>query len=124
MPRRAARAAECRGGGTYDRGVASEERAVRALATGRVQGVGFRLSCAREAERLGVSGYVRNLEDGRVEVVARGERSAVEALLAWCMHGPPGALVTEVAVVPGEGPGGEAGDRGAGPPRSGSFSIR
>lgn len=105
--------------------MASEEQTVRALVAGRVQGVGFRLSCARQAEGLGLAGYVRNLEDGRVEVVARGAPGAVEALLAWCHHGPPGAQVREVVTAPAEPPPVvEAGDRVSGPSPTGAFTVR
>ena len=58
------------------------------------------MGCARVADRLGVRGYVRNLEDGRVEVIARGAPPAVDALLAWCAEGPPGAQVSEVRSMP------------------------
>lgn len=70
----------------------------RALVSGTVQGVWYRDRCRAEAERLGVTGWARNLPDGRVEVVAVGEPDAVEALLAWCAVGPPRATVTSVAV--------------------------
>ena len=63
---------------------------------GRVQGVFYRASCRRQAEALGVAGWARNLDDGRVEVVAEGTPTAVAALAAWCRQGPPGALVTGV----------------------------
>lgn len=68
------------------------------MVSGRVQGVFFRQSCQREAARLGVAGSARNLDDGRVEVVAEGEADAVDALVAWCRTGPPRALVTRVEV--------------------------
>jgi len=64
--------------------------------SGRVQGVWFRESCRREAVAAGVEGWVRNLEDGRVEVWLEGERDAVGRLATWCRTGPPGALVTGV----------------------------
>jgi acylphosphatase len=70
----------------------------RAVVSGRVQGVGFRWSCAREAERLGVAGSVRNLPDGRVEVHAEGDEAAVAALLTWLHRGPTFARVTGVEV--------------------------
>lgn len=70
----------------------------RVRVRGQVQGVGFRWSCAREAERLGVRGWVANRADGSVEAVAEGAPEAVDALLAWLAHGPPGATVTAVDV--------------------------
>ena len=71
---------------------------VRATVSGRVQGVGYRAACAREAQRLGVAGWVRNLPDGRVELRAQGTRGRVEALIDWCRKGPPAARVTSVDV--------------------------
>jgi acylphosphatase len=71
---------------------------VRAVVSGRVQGVWYRESCRREAERLGVGGWVRNRPDGRVEIEAEGPRPAVDALLTWATHGPPRAIVDRVAV--------------------------
>jgi acylphosphatase len=63
-----------------------------------VQGVWFRGSCTEQANALGVSGWARNLPDGRVEVVAEGEAEAVDRLVEWCRQGPPGAWVTGVDV--------------------------
>jgi acylphosphatase len=71
---------------------------VRAVVSGRVQGVWYRESCRREAERLGVAGWVRNRPDGRVEIEAEGPRPAVDALRTWDGHGPPRAVVDRVAV--------------------------
>jgi acylphosphatase len=68
----------------------------RIVVRGRVQGVFFRDSCRREAQRLGVRGWARNLEDGSVEVVAEGDDMAVRELERWCATGPPRALVTAV----------------------------
>ena len=68
------------------------------LISGRVQGVGFRYSMAEEAERLGVTGWVRNRRDGTVEAVVDGAADAVEVMLAWARRGPPGARVTEVQI--------------------------
>jgi len=57
------------------------QSAVKVLFSGRVQGVGFRFTTARLAERFAVSGTVRNLSDGRVEVIAEGERAELERFL-------------------------------------------
>lgn len=70
----------------------------RAVVAGRVQGVFFRDSCRQVADGLEVSGWVRNRSDGTVEVIAEGERAAVDELLAWCRHGPPRARVERVEV--------------------------
>ena len=80
----------------------------RVLISGRVQGVGFRWSCRRMAESQGVSGWCRNLPDGRVEAVFEGDRAAVEQALSWCKAGPSSAIVTAVDVTP-EMPQGERG---------------
>ena len=56
---------------------------------GSVQGVGFRYSTQREALRLGLTGYARNLDDGSVEVLACGEEDLVAALIAWLYAGGP-----------------------------------
>jgi acylphosphatase len=61
-----------------------------------VQGVFFRDSCRREADRLAVAGWARNLDDGSVEIVAEGDTDAVRALEQWCHDGPPRAIVTRV----------------------------
>jgi acylphosphatase len=71
---------------------------VHLVVEGLVQGVAFRACTTDEARRLRVAGWVRNLPDGRVEAEAEGERSAVEALVAWCRRGPPAARVTGVRV--------------------------
>jgi acylphosphatase len=66
---------------------------VHAVVRGRVQGVGFRYSARGKAEKLGVSGYARNLPDGGVELEAEGNPGAVEEFLAWLRRGPIGARV-------------------------------
>lgn len=72
-------------------------RRVRAIITGRVQGVSYRASTATEARRLGVVGWVKNNSDGSVELEAEGDDDKVSALLAWCENGPPMARVTNVS---------------------------
>jgi acylphosphatase len=67
--------------------------------SGHVQGVGFRYSMAEEAERLGVTGWVRNRRDGTVEAVVDGDADALEAIAAWARQGPRGARVTGVQIV-------------------------
>jgi acylphosphatase len=79
---------------------------VRAVVSGRVQGVWYRAYTRDKAVEVGVGGYVRNLLDGTVEIVAEGEAAEVDALLAWARQGPPAAEVTGVVVdelEPGEG---------------------
>jgi acylphosphatase len=68
----------------------------RVRISGAVQGVFFRATCAREAARHGVAGWVRNLPDGSVEGVIEGHAEAVEAMTAWCRRGPDGARVDGV----------------------------
>jgi acylphosphatase len=62
--------------------------------SGRVQGVFFRSETRYEAREYGVSGWVRNLPDDRVEAVFEGEEENVKKLLEFCKRGPPGAKVT------------------------------
>ena len=67
---------------------------------GHVQGVGYRWSLVREAERLGLRGWVRNRRDGSVEALAVGPPAALQALVAWAQRGPPAARVSRVDVRP------------------------
>jgi acylphosphatase len=70
--------------------------ASRFTVSGKVQGVFFRASTREQAERFGLSGYARNLADGRVEVLAVGEEGAIAALERWLWQGPPRARVEDV----------------------------
>lgn len=70
----------------------------RAVVAGRVQGVWYRDSARREAERLGLAGRARNQPDGTVLLEAEGPADAVAALLAWARLGPPRAVVTDLRV--------------------------
>jgi acylphosphatase len=75
-------------------------RRIRAIVTGHVQGVSFRAATAAEARRLGIVGWVKNRDDGAVELEAEGPDKPLVELLAWCEHGPPTARVTRVKVEP------------------------
>jgi acylphosphatase len=70
----------------------------RVVVSGRVQGVWFRDTCQRLAHASGLSGWVRNRDDGRVEAHVEGPPESVEALVAWCHEGPPRARVDDVEV--------------------------
>ncbi len=68
------------------------------LLQGRVQGVSFRYYTMQEARSLGLAGWVRNLWDGRVEVLLEGDEDVVKQMIAWCQQGPPSAVVDEVEI--------------------------
>ena len=70
--------------------------ALHAIVQGRVQGVFFRAGTAREADRLGLGGWVKNLPDGRVEVDAVGGEESLREFHRWLQHGPPAARVDHV----------------------------
>jgi acylphosphatase len=70
----------------------------RIIIRGRVQGVYFRVSAQDKANELALTGEVRNLQDGSVQVLVAGEEKRVAQLIAWCHSGPPGARVEEVVV--------------------------
>lgn len=72
---------------------------VRVLVEGRVQGVGYRYSACAEARRLGLTGWVRNRSDGRVELEAEGPEAEVERMITWCRRGPAFAEVSQLEVV-------------------------
>lgn len=80
-------------------------RRIRCVVHGTVQGVGFRWTVHERAVRLGCTGYVRNLPDGCVELVAEGSPSALEDLKSFCQLGPRGARVTELNLETGEATG-------------------
>ena len=69
---------------------------MRCFVTGKVQGVWFRMATQDQAKELGVTGWARNLSDGRVEVLASGDPTALQALYRWLHTGPELAQVTEV----------------------------
>lgn len=79
-------------------------RCVKCWVHGMVQGVGFRYTTQHEAQKLGLTGYARNLDDGSVEVVACGDSERVEQLLAWLKAGGPrSARVEKVLTEPSHG---------------------
>jgi acylphosphatase len=82
----------------------SDDERVRAhvFISGRVQGVYYRANTRDTAREHGVDGWVRNLDDGRVEAVFEGEPDAVESLVAWCHDGSPRAAVDDVEVEHGD----------------------
>jgi acylphosphatase len=67
------------------------------LVSGRVQGVYFRTSCVDIARKLGITGWVRNLPDGRVEIMASGGFGIIDDFLKWCAQGPSGARVENLS---------------------------
>ena len=77
--------------------MASEERA-HVYVSGQVQGVNFRGATQDKAEELGLSGWVRNLQDGRVEAVFEGDSDTVRQMIEWCKSGPSSAGVDDVSV--------------------------
>lgn len=68
------------------------------MVQGVVQGVGFRYNTQIEAEQLGLTGYVKNLPDGTVEIVAEGPTAALHQLTEWARKGPPAARVKQVDI--------------------------
>jgi acylphosphatase len=74
-------------------------KTIHAIIEGRVQGVYFRDYTRREAERLGLGGWVRNLRDGSVEALIAGESDKVDQMLAWLHRGSPLAIVTGVTTM-------------------------
>lgn len=74
------------------------EKRVHLFVSGHVQRVGYRAHAVQKATKLGLSGWVRNCSDGRVELVVEGESSAVDTFVAWCRRGPPRAQVEAMEV--------------------------
>lgn len=75
-----------------------EQIQVHVCVSGRVQGVGYRMSTYDVAKDLGLNGWVRNLSDGRVEAVFAGNKDAVEEMLRWCRQGNNASLVKDVVI--------------------------
>ena len=75
---------------------------VHLLVEGKVQGVFYRASAKEMADDLGLSGWVKNREDGNVEMIVSGEESKINEFIKWCHKGPRRAVVTNVSVMPQE----------------------
>lgn len=75
-------------------GTAVETLAVQV--TGKVQGVGYRIATVRRAHSLGITGWVRNLDDGSVEALLQGPHDRIDEMLSWLRMGPPAARVSHV----------------------------
>ncbi len=80
--------------------MSDESRMSRAhvYVSGVVQGVFFRMHTKRMADSVGVTGWVRNLPDGRVEAVFEGRKRDVEKMIDWCKKGPSGAIVKSIEI--------------------------
>lgn len=76
----------------------AEQRRIRVVVSGRVQGVFFRATLRDTAEQLGLRGWVRNRRDGRLEAELQGDAASVERAVAVCREGPPHAHVADLAV--------------------------
>ncbi|MFP4000137.1 MAG: acylphosphatase [Desulfobacterales bacterium] len=74
------------------------KKAVRAIISGRVQGVNYRMATSTAADRYGVAGWVRNVPDGTVEAYFEGDVESVDSMLDWCRKGPPAASVADVKI--------------------------
>ncbi len=75
---------------------------VRILVSGKVQGVFFRKSTKNKAQELDITGWVRNLDDGRVEAVFEGEKEKVEKMVEWARKGPDYAEIKDIKITPEE----------------------
>jgi acylphosphatase len=73
---------------------------IRLVVKGKVQGVFYRQSAKEKAVELGITGNVKNLPDGNVEIIATGSTEQLLQLTQWCNHGPPKAVVTEIVSTP------------------------
>lgn len=74
------------------------DQAIHGFVTGRVQGVGFRMATAKQATQIGISGWVRNCQDGRVEFYASGNTQQISDFKEWIKKGPPMANVSNLEV--------------------------
>ncbi len=75
-----------------------EDSRTHLVIEGKVQGVFYRASAKEKADLLGLSGYVRNLNNGSVEVIAEGKHEDINQLIEWCWTGPTNARVTDIKI--------------------------
>jgi len=71
---------------------------VHVVISGRVQGVWFRVSTKQKAEQLGVTGWVKNTADGKVEALFEGDKKHIQEMIDWCHQGPPSAQIDHVEI--------------------------
>lgn len=71
---------------------------VHILVSGKVQGVAFRYYARNVAEELEIAGWIKNLNDGRVELMIEGTKLSLEKMIEWCTHGPDRAIVENIVV--------------------------
>lgn len=71
---------------------------IQLIITGKVQGVGYRISARREAERLSISGWVENKPNGHVEIMAEGYQQQLNQLITWAQNGPQFANVDDIVI--------------------------
>ena len=72
---------------------------VQIIIKGKVHGVFYRATAKKVADEIGVKGWVKNVREGSVDVVATGTKQQLQKIIEWCRRGPPGAIVTEVIVI-------------------------
>jgi len=70
------------------------------IISGRVQGVWYRASTKQKAEELGITGWVKNTDEGNVEALFEGDKAVIDEMIAWCWKGPPLAKVKNVKISP------------------------
>ncbi len=75
-----------------------EDRRAHLVIEGKVQGVFYRASAKEKADSLGLGGYIRNLTNGSVEVIAEGKHEDINQLIEWCLTGPANARVTDIKI--------------------------
>lgn len=73
-------------------------KTIKAVVSGKVQGVGYRMSTRDRAKQLNIRGYVQNLSNGNVAIVARGEVASVNSLIEWAKSGPSSAIVDSLEI--------------------------